>query len=1422
MSRIFLSHSSRDNRYAVALKHWLEQVDPGLAGEIFLDLDRDTGIRTGMRWTDALWQANARCEAVICLISESWAASKECHAEFRQAEGMRKPIFCARLESVDGNDVTRAWQSCDLFGVGPSTTIAADGAPEVQLATDGLNRLLAGLRSVGIGADSFPWPPPGDPGRSPYRGWKPLESVDAAVYFGRDAQIIRALDELRGMREAGLERMFVILGPSGVGKSSFLRAGLLPRLTRDDRRFSTMPVVRPERHALTGDTGLARSVHGLRTQVGLTAPSLGEIKNAITDPASVHRLLLEAVAAVGDQMVSATESDRPPTLVLPVDQAEEWFGVDAGEEAPAFLEILGRLLNDAGTGLDLVVVATIRSDRYEPLQTAPQLSEVQSHLFDRLKPMPAAQFAEVIEGPARRAAESGSTFTISPELVDRLIEDASGGADTLPLLALTLARLYEDCSGTGDAVTVDNYEAMGGMRRVVQNEIDILLSSDPAERSGQLSRLHDAFIPWLATVDSDTDQPMRRIARWSDLPENSHALLNDFVARRLLVKGDSDGQVVVEVALESLLRQWDELADWLRAEAGELRSADAVERAVVAWERSGRRDDWLLDGARLAEAEDLSTRPGFGARLNPAGEFLLAARRHANDKLETEKREAQAHARSLRHRSQILVALLGVIVLAAVLAVISQRHALAAEKKANEQARQAVAAKLALESRAMLGGTRTGGERRAILEMVAAERLAPGSDPGALVDTLNDSARLVRVIKSPAGVNTFAISHDEQVIVSADEDHMLRRWNFHTGQPIGEPLRGHTDIVETLAVTTDWIASGGADRTARIWDAKTGKEVRRVTAPEAVWQVALSPDGTLLATATRNGVIQLWKVSTGEPVGEPIAAHGGLPIGALEFSPDGKLLASGGFDGAVRLWSVATRGPAAQVIPGHRGMVSGVRFTPDGRRIVSASYVNSYADNSGRATQLRITEVDTGRPVVDLTEPGYGALSLAVSPDGKRVAIGEDDKTIRVHDAETGAAVGAPITGRSGNASVIDYSPSGTRIVSNGDFVHVWSADPDQSIGKGLDIFALSGPTALSPDGRTMATRYDDSATDIALWNVETGELIRTIAAGHAGHAGHVSALAWRADGQAIASSGKDDRSVRIWSAASGEPLGSPLTGAASLIVVLAFSPDGNRIVAGTADGSAWLWDLARQPGGGTQLKGNVSAVTIVGFSADGRRVLAATQTHPESGDSSALEETSNVFTLSERVTASSVQVWDADTGEPAGPPLTGRGGRPSEFAFAKGHLPISAAAISPDGNQILIGTTSGLQLYDVASGKPDGGPWATPERTRQSGTAVAFSPDGRYAVSADPYSTDIRLWDVGTRRPIGKPLTGHTTRILRVGFGADGKILQSWGELNLWFVWPAPSGWVDELCSKVAADMTEAEWDEWVSSGIDYQEPCR
>jgi hypothetical protein len=344
MSRIFLSHSSRDTAQAIALKRWLVEQDPGLADEIFLDLDPVTGIHPGERWKEALRRSNARCEAVICLLSGCWEASSECRTEFRTAESLNKLILCAQLEPLEQASVTGEWQRCSLYGEGPATQIAVDGTgSHVAFQTEGLQRLLRGLRRAGIGAEHFVWPPPDDQGRAPYRGWEPLEEKDAAVFFGREGQIVRALDHLRGMRSSGIESLFMILGPSGVGKSSFLRAGLLPRLRRDDRHFAVMDIMRSERNALTGDRGFAHSLHALRSSLGLDRPVLAEIKDACvaTDAKTLRGWLQEARVVAASRLPQESAETPQPTLVLPLDQAEELFSVDAGWQAAQFLEAVG-------------------------------------------------------------------------------------------------------------------------------------------------------------------------------------------------------------------------------------------------------------------------------------------------------------------------------------------------------------------------------------------------------------------------------------------------------------------------------------------------------------------------------------------------------------------------------------------------------------------------------------------------------------------------------------------------------------------------------------------------------------------------------------------------------------------------------------------------------------------------------------------------------------------------------------------------------------------------------------------------------------------------------------------------------------------------------------------------------------------------
>ena len=181
---------------------------------------------------EALQRANARCEAVVCLLSKQWESRVECLTEYRTAETLNKRVFCARLEPDTGTR-TSAWQWCDLFGDGPQTRIDIGDGDPVSFATRGLYRLRDGIRGAGIGADTFIWPVD-EPDRAPYRGWAPFDPVDAGIFFGRDAQIVRALDTVRGMRKAQTKRWLVILGPVGVGKVivSAGRAGAPPAARR--------------------------------------------------------------------------------------------------------------------------------------------------------------------------------------------------------------------------------------------------------------------------------------------------------------------------------------------------------------------------------------------------------------------------------------------------------------------------------------------------------------------------------------------------------------------------------------------------------------------------------------------------------------------------------------------------------------------------------------------------------------------------------------------------------------------------------------------------------------------------------------------------------------------------------------------------------------------------------------------------------------------------------------------------------------------------------------------------------------------------------------------------------------------------------------------------------------------------------------
>jgi predicted acylesterase/phospholipase RssA len=653
MSKIFISHSSANNAAALAVAHWLKENG---WDDYFLDIAPAQGLAPGERWQAALKKAADRCEVVLFIISSAWRDSRWCLAEFLLAKQLGKTIFGILIESVPleslPKEMTAEWQLCDLVTGVEQRTFHVHEEPivpgtDVPLAEAGLERLKIGLQKSGLDPATFPWPPDHDKTRAPYRGLKPLEPEDAAVFFGRDAAIVRGLDRIRTLREQGIEHVLVILGASGAGKSSFLRAGLWPRLKRDDRHFLPLSIIRPERAAITGSNGLVTSLETALREYKIQK-TRAEIKRTVDSADSFWALLrqlqLRAAERIGPD---ATE----PTIIIPIDQGEELFAAEGKSEADAFLSLLG-MIPLLRTGENLVDVRpphamaliAIRSDSYERLQTEPRVQAIKQALLN-LRPMSREEYKAIVEGPAARSTEGGRKLVIEPALTERLLDDAEG-ADALPLLGFIMERLYVEHGGDGD-LKLAEYESLGGVRGAIEEATKAAFAGPtrppliPADEAQRNHLLRTAFIPWLAGIDLDTEKPKRRVARWDELPVATHPLLERLVEARLLIRDrrvltGEEETTVLEIAHEALLRQWTALTIWLAKDSEDLRTVEAVKRSAIEWNSKGHGKAWLTHtGPRLESAETLEHRPDFYRLLGELGQAYL---KQCRGKQKTESR----------------------------------------------------------------------------------------------------------------------------------------------------------------------------------------------------------------------------------------------------------------------------------------------------------------------------------------------------------------------------------------------------------------------------------------------------------------------------------------------------------------------------------------------------------------------------------------------------------------------------------------------------------------------------------------------------------------------------------------------------------------------------------------------------------------
>jgi WD40 repeat protein len=469
-------------------------------------------------------------------------------------------------------------------------------------------RLKEGLKRAGVDADSFDF----EPGRRPYPGLEPLLEPDAAIFFGREGYILRGLDRLRAMRDTGCGRLLVILGASGSGKSSFLRAGLWPRLQRDDRNFLPLPVVRPERAVLSGTFGLfaaleqVLSATGVRDKVramGLPQ-SRGEVRDfLVAEPEKSLAILLDSLRHAYRRPPVDNQKSPSVTLVFCIDQGEELFNTEGLHEAELFMELVAATV---ATDRQLLVIVTIRSDAYFQLQTDARLASLIKEPFD-LPPLPSGAFSEVITGPAKLA-----NLQIEPALVDALLADATG-ADALPMLAFSLEHLYRNY-GAGGELKLEHYERVGRISGIIVLTVKQALdqagkiSGVPPSEHERMALVRRAFIPHLVRINR-ANESIRRVAMREEIPAQSLPLIDTFVQNRLLLSDIRSTELgaetpVIEVAHEALLRKWPAMVAWASEESDFLKFKSYVEERFTDYLNTpaDKREGALLSGNPLVNA----------------------------------------------------------------------------------------------------------------------------------------------------------------------------------------------------------------------------------------------------------------------------------------------------------------------------------------------------------------------------------------------------------------------------------------------------------------------------------------------------------------------------------------------------------------------------------------------------------------------------------------------------------------------------------------------------------------------------------------------------------------------------------------------------------------------------------------------------
>jgi WD40 repeat protein/DNA-binding SARP family transcriptional activator len=1207
----------------------------------------------------------------------------------------------------------------------------------------------------------------------PYKGLARFEPDDAGFFFGRERLVAEAVTHLVGVGLVG------VVGPSGSGKSSLVRAGLLPALgggvLPGSERWRQV-LMRPGEHPMQ-ELGL---VFGAGASVTATMATTDQEKKPGDDQGAGDSPMPGPIDA---NLVLAAATGTPTRLLLVIDQFEEVFTACRDEEERA--AFLAALVEAARTGDGRVtVLVAVRADYYCHCAADPGLASLLAANHLLVGPMDAGELRRAIELPARRAQ-----LRLEPGLAEAMIGEVADEPGGLPLLSCALLESWQHRRGR--TLTLAAYQQAGGVHGAVARLAERAWQQlDPHQQQTARRILLRLAGPGQGEAVVRRRVPLEEFTASED--EGAIQVLDALADQRLLTKGHDSA----EVAHEALLREWPRLRGWLEEDI----QGRALHRHLIGasgeWDRSGRDPGELYRGARLTGALDWAVT--HDADLNQLErEFLDASRAATEREVADARRRADQEARRARREARIsrrlraALAGLGVVL---VLALVAGGLALTLRGRAERQA-------LVADSR-RLGA-------QALLEDQLDRSLLLARQGIALDDSLETrSDLLAALLRSPAatailrgdldGIGALGLSRDGRLLAVGDGDGTMAIYDLRTRRLLQEAFQGR-DQVNDLEFSPDGsllaISTTGATEPVHLWDVQAGRmrqNLSRVGAPDngyVATGLEFSWDGRSLVTLSVEANADLgegrafltrWDVATGRQLSGPIriSSHGG---DVLLASRDGRRLVV--VNSAEILVLAAGSFRLLRHIPhssAQSGAVVAALSPRDGRTLALWS----------EAGPIEFLDLLSKRRWPGGRDDG-GAWSIQFSPDGKTLVTGDGDGSVKVWDVAPGQ-LRETFQGHEARVLGLRFSPDGRTLYSSGSKnVIAWDLEGTSRLGRPYHLFAgpspdsteLSPPQALtvSRDGALLAAPLASAPDHLALLDLRSPHKLRPpLAPG----IGRISAVAFSRDGKRLAI-GSEDAPAPVLLDTSGRMLRRLTGGHRGGVHSIGFDPTGRWLAtSGAHDLQAIVWDITS----GRPVRhlphptANEQQAVSVGWSPDGSMVATA------GGQGKVI-------------------LWRAADGQ--------------QLASLKADTSwILAMAFSPDGSRLAASGIGDRQvtMWDVTTRRLLG---RLPQPTFVG--AMAFGPGDRL-LATDGADGKVRLWDLASLRQIGRPLPGaeNGTGTNVSAFDPSGDHLIVLYDSGTAFVWDMnPDRWKQQACTVVGRPLSREEWNELLADRR-YQPTCQ